>query len=137
MSSDRDTRPLNDYILIQNFFQGVSRARALGRYASAEGLSGAVGPLLGGLVLAWTPPDLGWRLLFLINVPFGVVIFFLAWRHLPQRRPRSGKFSLDLGGLALLSFTTLALMFATLVGEGGLLSARGYLAIPAVQGAAS
>lgn len=120
--------------LIQDLFQDVGRARALGRYASAGGLSGAIGPLVGGLVLAWTPPDLGWRLLFLINVPFGAAIFFLALRHLPQRRPRSGSFSLDLGGLTLLSLTTLALMFATLVGEGGLLSAQGYLGI-AIAGA--
>jgi MFS family permease len=114
--------------LIQDLFQGVNRARALGRYASAGGMSGAVGPLLGGLVLAWAPPDLGWRLLFLINVPFGAVVFFLALRHLPQSRPQPGRFSLDTGGLALLSFTTLALMSATLIGDGGLLSARAYLA---------
>ncbi|MFM0305648.1 MFS transporter [Paraburkholderia sediminicola] len=114
--------------LIQDLFQGESRAKALGRYASAGGLSGAVGPLLGGLVLGWAPPDLGWRLLFLINVPFGAVVFFLALRHLPRRRPQPGRFSLDTGGLALLSFTTLALMSATLTGDGGLLSARTCLA---------
>ena len=117
--------------LIQDLFQGESRARALGRYASAGGMSGAVGPLLGGLVLAFAPPDIGWRLLFLINVPFGAVVFFLALRHLPRSRPLSGRFSLDTGGLALLSVITLALMLATLVGNAGSIPARAYLAAAA------
>jgi len=115
--------------LIQDLFQGIGRAKALGRYASAGGMSGAVGPLLGGLVLALTPPDIGWRLLFLANVPFGAVIFFLALRHLPRSRSQPQKFSLDTGGLVLLSLITLSLMFATLVGSTGSLSARAYLLV--------
>ncbi|CAN0620854.1 MFS transporter [Burkholderia multivorans] len=106
--------------LIQDLFHGQARARALGHYASAGGLSAAAGPLIGGLVLALTPPDVGWRLLFLVNVPFGVGVFVLAWRHLPAIRPPAGRLSLDLIGLALLSVATLALMLATLVsGTGG------------------
>lgn len=72
--------------LIQDLFQGHRQARALGSYASAGGLSGLIGPLAGGVILALAPPDLGWRLLFLVNVPFGALIFVLAWRLLPRDR---------------------------------------------------
>jgi MFS family permease len=115
--------------MIQDLFQGRERARALGLYASAGGLSGAVGPLLGGLVLTLAPADLGWRLLFLVNVPFGACIFVLALAHLPAAGPRAGRFSFDVAGLALLSATTLALMFATLVGAAGTAEVRLWLAV--------
>jgi MFS family permease len=113
--------------LIQDLFQGHRQARALGRYASAGGLSGLVGPLAGGVILALVPPDLGWRLLFLVNVPFGVLIFVLAWRLLPRDPASAGRPSIDVGGLVLLSSVTLAMMSATLVGERVLLPARGWL----------
>ncbi|MEX3845452.1 MFS transporter [Paraburkholderia sp. BR10882] len=101
--------------LIQDQFHGLTRARALGRYASAGGLAAAAGPVLGGLLLAWAPHSSGWRLLFLANVPFGVAAFVLAWRHLPRSRPAGRRFSLDVPGLFLLSGATFALMGATLV----------------------
>ncbi|MBN3788392.1 MFS transporter [Burkholderia sp. Ac-20353] len=106
--------------LVQDLFKGTAQARALGRYASAGGLAGLVGPILGGLVLASTPPDIGWRLLFLVNAPFGIAVFYLALRHLPRNRLSHARFSIDLGGLILLSTIALALMLATLVGGAGL-----------------
>jgi MFS family permease len=105
--------------LIQDQFQGLTRARALGRYASAGGLAAAAGPILGGLLLAWAPHSNGWRLLFLANVPFGATAFVLAWRHLPRSRPAGRRFSLDAPGLCLLSGATIALMAATLVAPHG------------------
>ncbi|RQR71667.1 MULTISPECIES: MFS transporter [unclassified Burkholderia] len=106
--------------LIQDLFKGAAQARALGRYASAGGLSGLAGPILGGLILASVPPDLGWRLLFLVNAPFGMAVFYLALRHLPRHRLSDARFSIDPVGLALLSAVTLALMLATLVGGTGI-----------------
>lgn len=114
--------------LIQDLFHGPERARALGRYLSAGGLAGALGPLLGGLTLALAPPELGWRLLFLANLPFGLLLFPLALRQLPRGRPPQSRLrSLDGGGLALLSSACLGLMSATLVGAGGLPSPRACL----------
>ncbi|WP_175671120.1 MFS transporter [Burkholderia ambifaria] len=106
--------------LIQDLFTGTAQARALGRYAMAGGLSGLVGPILGGLILASVPPDAGWRLLFLANAPFGIVVFCLALRYLPRHRLSSRRFSVDLIGLILLSAITLALMLATLAGSAAM-----------------
>ncbi|WP_321839127.1 MFS transporter [Paraburkholderia bannensis] len=113
--------------LIQDLFRGDSQARALGRYASAGGLAGLAGPVLGGLILALTPAEVGWRLMFLVNVPFGVVIFYLALRHLPHGRASTGRFSVDGMGLVLLSAVTLFSMLATLQQADTLLSARSLL----------
>ncbi|MBR8230234.1 MFS transporter [Burkholderia vietnamiensis] len=115
--------------LIQDLFTGTAQARALGRYAMAGGLSGLVGPILGGLVLASVPTDIGWRLLFLVNAPFGIAVFCLALRYLPRRRLSDRRFSIDLIGLILLSAITLALMLATLVGSAAMPSRRVCVAV--------
>lgn len=120
--------------LIQDLFRGDSQARALGRYASAGGLAGLAGPVLGGLILALTPAEVGWRLMFLVNVPFGVVIFYLALRHLPHSQSSGARFSIDGVGLLLLSAVTLFSMLATLQNANALLSARTCL-VGAIGGA--
>lgn len=108
--------------LIQDVFQGAQRAQALGAYAASVGLSGALGPLVGGVLLSIGPPDVGWRLLFLVSVPFGVTVFLLGLRHLPRpvdaRQPGTRRLGgLDGVGLTLLTLTTLALMASSLVTE--------------------
>jgi MFS family permease len=101
--------------LIQELFDGAAQAQALGRYASAGGLSGLAGPILGGVIIALTPPELGWRLLLLVNVPFGIAVFVFAWRNLPHGVRSMRRDSMDAVGLVLLTLVTVALMSATLV----------------------
>lgn len=70
--------------LIQDLFVGKERARAFGGYGLMIGISTAVGPLLGGALLTAFGAQHGWRLVFLINVPIGLVVAFLAHRWLPR-----------------------------------------------------
>ncbi len=70
--------------LIQDLFQGKERARAFGAYGMMIGVSTAVGPLLGGLLINLFGVSHGWRLVFLINVPIGIVLIPLAYKWLPQ-----------------------------------------------------
>ncbi|HEV8562816.1 MAG TPA: MFS transporter [Actinophytocola sp.] len=66
--------------IIQSAFVREDRARAIGAWSGLGGIAGAVGPLVGGLVVqAWS-----WRLAFLINVPLAVVCFVVARRHVPE-----------------------------------------------------
>ena len=58
--------------MIQHYFRGQERGRAYGSAGMVLGLSVALGPLLGGTLIAWLGPDAGWRWSFLINVPVGV-----------------------------------------------------------------
>ncbi|WP_406086842.1 MFS transporter [Kitasatospora purpeofusca] len=95
---------------IQDVFQGQLRARALGMYAVTGGLAFTLGPPIGGVVLAAVGPEQGWRLTFLLNVPFGLATLLLAVRHLPRPRPSARHADLDLVGLLLVAALTLVLM---------------------------
>ncbi|MEU6237351.1 MFS transporter [Kitasatospora sp. NPDC047058] len=95
---------------IQDVFGGQLRARALGMYAVTGGLASALGPPVGGAVLAAVGPEQGWRLTFLLNVPFGLATVVLAARHLPRPRPSARQADLDLVGLLLVAALTLTLM---------------------------
>lgn len=70
--------------MIQQYFQGHERARAFGYFGSTVGVSVAIGPVLGGLLVQLGGPDLGWRLAFLINVPIGLGVLALALRWFPR-----------------------------------------------------
>jgi MFS family permease len=106
--------------LIQELFRGAERGRAFGMYGAAVGLSTAVGPLVGGVSLAVFGGQDGWRWIFYVNVPIGLVALALAPRLLPGRRPDQAadptpvRRRLDPVGTALLGAGVLALMLPLL-----------------------
>ncbi|NUR57591.1 MAG: MFS transporter [Catenulispora sp.] len=69
--------------LIQEMFSGAERARAFGYFGATVGLATAVGPLVGGLLIAAGGGQHGWRWVFFVNLPIGVVAFALALRLIP------------------------------------------------------
>ncbi|MDO9380883.1 MAG: MFS transporter [Nocardioidaceae bacterium] len=85
---------------IQNLFRGPERGRAFGLFGASIGVSTAIGPLLGGLLVNLGGPDLGWRLVFYVNVPVGILLVVLALRYLPTV-PAGPKQSLDPVGVVL------------------------------------
>ncbi|MCK0151343.1 MFS transporter [Marivita sp. S6314] len=103
--------------MIQQYFQGEERGRAFGYLGTAIGLSIAIGPVLGGVLIELGGPDIGWRLTFLVNVPIGIaaIVLGLKWfpRPLIKRFPTigSGLRSLDPVGAFLLGLTVLAILF--------------------------
>ncbi|GGV24495.1 MFS transporter [Kitasatospora herbaricolor] len=111
---------------IQDVFTGQQRARALGLYAVTGGLATALGPPVGGLVLAVAGAQDGWRLTFLLNVPFGLLTLFLAARFLPPPRSSTGHPDLDPVGLVLVAALTLVVM-VPFVRPPGVPGAVGYL----------
>src|SRR4051794_3851224 len=70
--------------LIQQMFRGRERGTAFGLFGTVVGISTAVGPLLGGALIAAFGADDGWRWVFFINLPIGLVAMPLAWRLLPK-----------------------------------------------------
>ncbi|MBA1139348.1 MFS transporter [Mesorhizobium neociceri] len=93
------------------------------RTGSAMGLLGAMsaigttlGPSLGGLLIA----GIGWRAIFLVNVPLGVATFALAWLALPARgkSTEAAQGSFDAVGTALLALTLAAYALAMTLGRG-------------------
>ncbi len=80
-------------------------------YGGVAGFAGMLGPILGGALLTIDIGGWGWRTVFLINLPIGVVAFALAWRYLRIGRPPSPD-RLDLGGAVLSGVGLLLIVYA-------------------------
>ena len=72
--------------LIQVLFAPLERVAKLAWVGVIGGLAAMSGPIIGGLLIHANPFDLGWRSVFFINVPIGVVAVIVAWRLLPAAR---------------------------------------------------
>ena len=68
---------------IQTLFQGEERGKAFGYFGTTVGISTAVGPLLGGLLISLFGTHNGWRAVFFVNLPIGIVALLLGRRYLP------------------------------------------------------
>lgn len=119
----------------------AGEAAAKGRAGSAMGLLGtmsaagtALGPTLGGALIA----GLGWRAIFLVNLPLGLLAFWLAWRHLPRdpRRAASQPVRFDWLGSALLALTLAAYALSMTLGRGSFGPRNALLLAAAAGGAA-
>jgi EmrB/QacA subfamily drug resistance transporter len=89
---------------------------AMGLLGTMSAIGTALGPSLGGLLIA----GLGWRAIFLVNVPLGLVTLALAWRSLPgdRRTPNTDRPGFDTIGTLLLALTLAAYALAMTIGRG-------------------
>jgi EmrB/QacA subfamily drug resistance transporter len=94
-------------------FSDESRGRAFGIYGIVLGLAGAAGFLLGGALVASDIAGLGWRVVFFVNVPFGVIIMTAAAVIMPTVPRRAGT-QLDVPG-AIVLFTGLLCLIGPLL----------------------
>jgi len=108
--------------LVQQLFRGEERGRAFGMFGLTVGISSATGPVLGGLIIALAGEEQGWRWLFLVNIPIGVVAMVAILRLVPRRdhRPDEVRARLDVVGAVLLGGAVLALLFPLVSVEAGL-----------------
>src|SRR5882672_1409273 len=89
---------------------------AMGLLGTMSAIGTALGPSLGGILIA----GLGWRAIFLINVPLGILAFGLAYRHLPvdAQAPKTDRARFDSLGTFLLALTLAAYALAMTIGRG-------------------
>ncbi|RUX70942.1 MFS transporter [Mesorhizobium sp. M7A.F.Ca.US.006.04.2.1] len=89
---------------------------AMGLLGAMSAIGTTLGPSLGGLLIT----GFGWRAIFLVNVPLGVLTFALAWRALPARNKtaRLDRGTFDVVGTALLALTLAAYALAMTLGRG-------------------
>jgi EmrB/QacA subfamily drug resistance transporter len=97
--------------LVQQLFPGRERGRAFGVLGTTVGIGTALGPVVGGGLIALGGEHTGWRLVFFINVPIGVAVILLSRRLLPND-PAVGRHRLDFLGAALLGGATFCVLFA-------------------------
>ncbi|GAA3099606.1 MFS transporter [Pseudonocardia yunnanensis] len=99
--------------VIQISFTGSARARALSAYSAMISIGGAVGLAAGGGLIDLDLLGLGWRSVFLVNVPIGVGLFVVAALVLPRvpvverRLDVPGVVLLTCGGVLVISALTL------------------------------
>jgi EmrB/QacA subfamily drug resistance transporter len=79
--------PVAMSIIATTFTDPKERARAVGTWGAVAGLGGACGPVLGGLLVS----GLGWRSIFWVNVPIGVLAICLTQRFVPESKAARGK----------------------------------------------
>jgi EmrB/QacA subfamily drug resistance transporter len=74
--------PVAMSIITNTFTDAKERAQAIGVWGAVIGVSMALGPVIGGLLV----DSVGWRSIFWINIPIGVVAAALAFRYIPESR---------------------------------------------------
>ena len=98
--------------MIESGFRPADRARAIGAWSGLGGVAGALGPLVGGVLVG----AVSWRAVFVINLPLGIFIVMMAGRHVPETRNSASSGRLDFRGVILaavgLAGTTYALIEA-------------------------
>lgn len=106
--------------LIQTLFRGHERGIAFGTFGLTVSISSALGPVLGGVIIALAGAD-GWRWIFLVNVPIGVALLVPIARMVPGRDPNSppGRVHLDLLGALILGGAVLCLLVPIVSLESG------------------
>jgi predicted MFS family arabinose efflux permease len=97
-------------------FADHQRNRAFAIYGVVLGLAGAAGFLLGGALVTLNIAGLGWRVVFLVNVPFGLLIIAAAAFIMPTVPQRAGT-RLDLPGAIVLFAGLLCLIGPLLFGH--------------------
>lgn len=103
--------------LIQDLFRAPERGRAFGLLGATIGVSTAAGPVVGGFILGVAGEPDGWRWVFLVNLPFGLLAVTLAVLLVPKTPKRDTRPDIDLVGILLLGLTVLCLMFPVVLSE--------------------
>ena len=92
------------------------RTVAFGIYGAVAGLAAAAGVVLGGVLTQYSVFGLGWRAIFLVNVPVAAVVVVFGVLVVPETRP-SGRRSLDVAPVAMLPLSFAAIVYPLLEGR--------------------
>ena len=104
--------PVAMSIIRNTFHDPRERAQAIGLWGAVFGLSIALGPVVGGLLV-----PLSWRAIFLVNIPVGIAAIVLTSRYVPESRAARAR-GVDLGGQALV-VVLLATLVSAIIEEPG------------------
>jgi len=103
--------PVAMSIITNTFTDLKARARAIGTWGAVVGISMAVGPLLGGFLTQ----TIGWRSIFWINIPVGLLAIFLTRKFIPESRATKTR-RIDPVGQVLVVVTLITLISALIEG---------------------
>jgi len=119
--------------LIQQLFRGKERGTAFGLFGATVGIATAIGPLVGGLLITAFGTENGWRFVFFVNLPVGLVTILLAFKYLQaDGSTRGRKHDFDPVGIALLGAAVVALLLPFVQSEQWKSNAKWWLVVAAV-----
>ena len=102
--------------IISASFVPADRSRAIGAWSGLGGIAGAIGPFVGGWLIAVG----SWRLVFLVNLPLAALVVVVALRHVPESYDPTATHRLDLSGAVLGALGLAGLTYASIdAGERG------------------
>jgi EmrB/QacA subfamily drug resistance transporter len=84
--------------IIADIFAPSERGKYQGFFGAVFGISSLIGPAIGGLIT----DNFGWHWIFLVNLPFGLIVLLVIWRTLPTHREAGADRHIDYTGAALL-----------------------------------
>jgi EmrB/QacA subfamily drug resistance transporter len=102
--------------MVKQAFPPEDLQKALIPFGPIMGLAAVLGPILAGFLIDADLFGSGWRMIFLINVPVGLVGSWLAWRYLPEV-PRDPGARLDPLGAGLITLASAALIYPLVQGR--------------------
>ncbi|MGF9905641.1 MDR family MFS transporter [Brevibacillus porteri] len=105
--------PITMTIIGDLYTEQTARAKAQGWISAVWGLSGVAGPLVGGFLV----DTLTWRYIFFLNLPFGLVSFFMLVFLYKEKLAVKEKRHIDYPGALIFSVGTIALLYALLTGS--------------------
>ncbi len=103
--------PVAMSIIVNTFTDRAERARAIGVWGAAVGVSLALGPVVGGLLIA----SVGWRGIFWVNIPVGVAAIVLTALFVPESKAPHPR-RLDPVGQVLVIVTLASLVYGIIEG---------------------
>jgi EmrB/QacA subfamily drug resistance transporter len=87
----------NSLAILGGAFSGEERGRAIGTWAAVGAVAGAVGPIVGG----WLIDAIGWRVIFIINIPVALAAGYLAGAFIAEQKESAKAPRLDVLGAVL------------------------------------
>lgn len=102
--------------IIQVLFKPKERAAVFGLTGAVSGLAAVAGPLLGGLLVSGNAFGLGWRSIFVINVPVGILLLIASFLFVPNSKSEK-PVKLDIRGVSLVVAAVVLVIFPLIQGR--------------------
>lgn len=102
--------------IIRSVFPPQEYAAAFAVFGPVFGIGGILGPVIGGGIIQANILDLGWRSVFLVNVPLGIIASVIAWKFVPKN-VGDKSIKIDLLGTAIIMASAAALIYPLIQGQ--------------------
>ena len=101
---------------IRDVFPPEELGKAFAVFGPVFGLGGILGPIVGGFIIDGNIASTGWRAVFLVNIPIGIINLWLAWKYLPKRES-DHSIKIDLFGSLLIIVSSGLLLLPLIQGQ--------------------